>query len=168
MYIAEKIQYLIAGAFAVMLIVVAFVMEYRFGLEPCPLCILQRIVFIVIAVLYLLCYAIKSRKVKRILLILAILFALVGIGIAGRHVWIQHFPENLPSCLPSMSYLFEAFPLLDAAKQILGGTEDCRKIKWKFMGLSIPEQTLIIFCLYLLFGLFSFFRKPEIKVCAIN
>ena len=80
--------------------------------------------------------------------------SLVGIGwstvVAGRHVWLQHLPaDQVPSCGPGLDYWLDTLPILQVFKEVFAGSGECAAIDWTFMGLSIPEQSLILFSLLL-------------------
>lgn len=116
-------------------------------LEPCPLCISQRIA-IFLAGLCFLCAAIHNpgKTGTRRYAILGTIIALCGAGISTRHVWIQHLPpDQVPECGPGLSYVFENFPLSATIKLMLSGTGDCAEVNWTLLGLSMPVWTLFAF-----------------------
>lgn len=116
-------------------------------LEPCPLCISQRIAILLVGIVFLIA-AIHNPAEKgvKIYSILGALAAIGGGSISVRHIWIQHLPPNeVPECGPGLSYVFENFPLADTIKLMLSGTGECAKVDWTLLGLSIPEWTLISF-----------------------
>ncbi len=116
-------------------------------LEPCPLCISQRIAILLVGIILLIA-AIHNPAAKgiKIYSLLGTLAAVGGGAISVRHIWIQHLPPNeIPECGPGLSYVFENFPLTETIKLMLSGTGDCAKVDWTLLGLSIPELTLIAF-----------------------
>ena len=69
-----------------------------------------------------------------------------GGAVAGRHVWLQHLPpDQVPACGPSLEYMLETLPFSETLSIVLMGDGNCAETMWTFMGLSIPEQTLILF-----------------------
>ena len=117
------------------------------GLEPCPLCISQRIAIFVTGVVFLIAAIHNPRKmgVKRYA-ILGTITALLGASISTRHVWLQHLPpDKVPECGPELSYMFEYFPIFDTLKFMLSGTGDCAKVDWTLLGFSMPVWTLLAF-----------------------
>jgi len=116
-------------------------------LEPCPLCIIQRLVFVVIGGFALLAALHNPAALGRLIYTIFIsLTALVGVAIAGRHVWLQHLPaDKVPDCGPGLEYMLDAFPLADALGMIFKGSGSCAEISWQFIGLSMPEWTLIAY-----------------------
>ncbi|MDN5666063.1 MAG: disulfide bond formation protein B [Psychrobacter sp.] len=129
-----------------------FFLQRYMGFTPCPLCIFQRIGLIVMGVFALMAalFRPKSMAVRLVLW----LGSLVGIGwstvVAGRHVWLQHLPaDQVPSCGPGLDYWLDTLPILQVFKEVFAGSGECAAIDWTFMGLSIPEQSLILFSLLL-------------------
>lgn len=116
-------------------------------LEPCPLCISQRIAILITGIIFLIA-AIHNPKQfgLKAYSILGTLTALIGAGISIRHVWIQNLPaDEIPECGPGLEYVFENFPLIDSLKLMLNGTGECAEILWTFLGISIPGWTLVAF-----------------------
>ena len=121
--------------------------QHGLGLEPCPLCIFQRVALMALA-LVLLAAALHGPGPLggRVYGSLAGLCALAGIAVAGRHMWLQSLPpENVPSCGPGLGYLFDTFPLGEALKQVFSGSGECAKVDWTFLGLSMPAWVLASF-----------------------
>ena len=140
-----------------------YYLETYQGLEPCPLCLLQRYVFVVLGVLFLLA-ALHNPSTwgSKVYGILLFLIAAVGIGLSGYHVWLQNLPpDQVPECGPSLEYMLESFPLLDALKMTLNASGQCAEVTWRFIGLSIPAWTCIMFILLGLAALIHNWRHPE-------
>jgi disulfide bond formation protein DsbB len=113
-------------------------------LEPCPLCISQRLAFVATGLIFLIA-AIHNRATK-LYAMLAAVSALVGASVSARHVWLQHLPpEEVPECSPGLEYVFQHFPLADTIKLMLTGTGECAKVDWTLLGLAIPSWALIAF-----------------------
>ncbi len=129
------------------LIAFAYYLQFGQGVEPCPLCIIQRLlvaatglVFLVAAIHH------PGRAGARVYGVLTMLVAGVGAAVAGRHVWIQHVPEDKrPSCGPGLDYLVSTFGPFGGLQRILRGSGECGKVDWTLLGLSIPEWTLACF-----------------------
>jgi disulfide bond formation protein DsbB len=139
----------------VMMSTALFYFQGFLGLEPCPLCILQRVVVISLG-LVLLVAAIHgpSGWGNRIYGALITLVAGTGAAIAARHVWLQSLPpDQVPECGPTLDYILEAFPLSKALQLVLHGSGECARVEWQLFGLSIPGWTLIAFSGFILFGL---------------
>lgn len=143
-----------AVCFAAIVYAVAWLQFVR-GLQPCPLCVVDRAAFAVAGVVFLIAALHDPQRTGRRLYGLGALLALaVGLISAGRHVWLQHLPaEQVPACGPSLGYLVSNFPLSEAVDLVLRGSGSCAEIQWRFLGLSIPEWTLALFVVLALFAL---------------
>lgn len=157
-------------AFAVCALVVAALLGYGYyaqfqlGLEPCPLCIFQRIALIALFVVSLAAavHAPRSDRGRRAYGVLATIAALGGLVVAGRHVWLQHLPpDQVPACGPGLNYLVETFPLGEMLRKVFTGSGECAEVEWRFVGLSMPEWTLAWFAIFLLGALYYGFRRPR-------
>ena len=126
----------------------ALYLQHSLGLEPCPMCILQRYAFVVVGVLAL-AAAIHGAGLfgRRIYSALLVAVAATGGGIAIRHVYLEHNPPKVFDCGADVGYMLESFPLTEALPMIFRGTGDCTKVAWRFLGLSIAEWSLICFVL---------------------
>lgn len=129
-------------------------------LEPCPLCILQRVGTLLVGVTLLLAVLHNPRTFGlKVYGVVAALFAFVGAGISARHVWIQNLPEDqVPSCGPGLNFMLENFPLTDALDMVLRGSGECADVLWTFLGLSIPAWTGIAFIALATLALSPLFR----------
>jgi disulfide bond formation protein DsbB len=129
-----------------MLAYALFLQHYR-GLEPCPLCIFQRMAVIGLGVTFALAGLVPdaSRVLRAIVSGLIALVALSGAGIAIRHLYIQSLPPGqVPSCGATLDYMWDVFPLMDVLRKVLTGSGECAKIDWTFLGLSMPGWVLIV------------------------
>lgn len=147
MKFSPRTYFLLGALFCLGLILAALYFQFAGGLDPCPLCISQRIM--VVAVGLVLLAAVlhdPGRTGIRAYALLGCATALIGAGISGRHVWIQHLPaDEVPACGPGLSYMFQYFPLGDTLKAMLTGTGDCAKVDWTLLGLSMPAWVLLCF-----------------------
>jgi len=117
------------------------------GLEPCPMCIFQRVAMLAAGLVFLVA-ALHGPKAggRWVYSGLATLAAAVGAGIAWRHVWLQGLPEDQrPACGPTLDYLMDMMPLQDVVTTILKGDGNCAKIDWTFLGQSLPFWTMVVF-----------------------
>jgi disulfide bond formation protein DsbB len=122
-------------------------LEHVVGLEPCPLCVFQRVAFIVIALLALIGAIHNPQKLfERIYTGLMLIASLCGAGIAGRQIWLQHLPEDkVPECGPGLEYMLDAFPFTDALRMVLSGSGECAEVQWTFLSFSIAEWSIVCF-----------------------
>lgn len=129
------------------LVALALYLQTSEGLEPCPLCISQRIAFMALGVVFLAALLHNPGKTgRRVYGVLQFAVAAVGAGIAARHIWIQTHPEEvMAECGAGFDYLFEAFPFRRAVELIFKGTGECSAIDWTLFGLTIPQLSLVAF-----------------------
>ena len=140
----------------------ALYLEHFQGLEPCPLCVFQRIGLIGLGLISLIAFLHnpKSIGLKRGYAFLGTLAIGWSAGVAARHVWLQHLPpDKVPSCGPGLNYLVDALPFNAVLKEVLSGSGECAVIDWTFLGQSLPFWSLIYFSLILLICLWQLFRS---------
>ena len=145
--INARICFLLGFLICVVLLAISVYFQLVDGLEPCPLCISQRLVILLIGLVFLVAglHNPKQTGIKRYALVGTVV-ALLGASIASRHVWLQHLPpEEVPECGPGLAYMFQYFPLFDTLKLMLSGTGDCAKVDWTMLGFSMPAWTLLAF-----------------------
>ncbi len=125
----------------------AYYAQFSLGLEPCPLCIFQRLALLGLSAVFLLATVHHPAGWgARVYGALIGLIAAIGAGIAARHVWLQHLPpEEAPRCGPGLDYLLETLPPNELVREVLTGSGECAKVDWTLLGLSIPEGTLLLF-----------------------
>jgi disulfide bond formation protein DsbB len=129
------------------LLVFGLYLEHVLGLEACPLCIFQRIAYTAIIFIALIGAIHNPRNLlQNIYKLLMVISSITGAAIAGRQIWLQHLPPELvPECGPGFDYMFNVFPFGEALKMIFTGSGECAEVKWRFIGLSIAEWSLIMF-----------------------
>lgn len=130
-------------------------------IEPCYLCILQRAAFIGCGFGALLCLVLPLKRWSRLLggAVLAV-FALIGVGLAGRQIWLQHLPvDKAPACGPGFHYLVENFPLKDTLPLLLKGDGNCAVVNWRFWSLTMAEWAALLFVFFLLLAFRVFIKK---------
>ena len=148
--------------FCVLLIAYALYTQYVLGLEPCPLCILQRVAVIALGVSFLL-LALRppQRKQSKFLTsILLVMISSAGVGIAARHVWLQNLPpDKVPGCGPGLDFMMANFPLSEVLEMVFSGSGECAEISWSFAFLSMPAWVLIWLIVLGSFGVWSIYQK---------
>lgn len=138
------------------------------GLEPCPLCISQRISIFLVGVCFLLAVIHNpgSQGIK-VYAITGAVLALCGAALSTRQVWLQHLPpDQVPECVGgSLEYMLKYFPLTETLKLMLSGTGDCAKVDWTMLGFSMPAWTLLAFLMLATLSIVQFWNslpnKPE-------
>ena len=155
-------QFLLGFAACVGLMAYALYSQHVLGYEPCPLCTFQRVAVIVLGVVFLIggLLAPRSPNGRVAWGLAAVATSLVGIGIAGRHVWMQNLPpEAVPACGPPLEFLRETLPLADVIRKVLTGSGQCATIDWTLLGLSMPAWVLIAFVALGLWAALAAFRR---------
>lgn len=151
------------GAFCVAaLLGYAFFAQFQLGKDPCPLCILQRVAFFFMGVIFLLGALHGPRGGgRKVYAILVTLGGLVGGFIAGRHVWLTTLQaDEVPACGPGLGFMLDTFPLSKTLQMVLTGSGECAKVDWTFLGLNMPAWCLIWFAGLSLYALIAAWRKP--------
>ena len=145
--IKARIWFLLGGLACLSLLAMGAYFQLSLGLEPCPLCISQRLAILLTGIIFLIAvlHNPASLGINRYA-ILGTISALFGASISTRHIWLQHLPPELvPECSPGISFMLQNFPLFDTVKLMLNGTGDCAKIDWTLLGFSMPVWTLVAF-----------------------
>ena len=155
-FLASRLAYLLGFLASFGLVALALWIQTTYKLEPCPLCISQRIVFMGLGILFLVAFMHNPKKAGWIKLhtALQVLTAMGGAGVAIRHWWLQvHKDEMLVDCGVGFDYMFENFPLKKALTLVFRGTGDCAAIDWTLLGLSIPQLALIAFLSFVAYAM---------------
>jgi disulfide bond formation protein DsbB len=118
--------------------------QFHLHLEPCLLCIFQRVAVIAMGVVFLAAAAHNPRGWgSRVYGLLLLLLAVGGSVVALRHIYIQHLPDYMtPPCGPGFGYLFAHLPFGKFLVQAFTGSADCSIVTWRFLGLTMPEWLL--------------------------
>jgi len=122
-------------------------LQYGLELDPCPLCIFQRVCVIAVGVIFLIA-AIHNpeRPGAALYALLTLLVAGAGAALAGRQIWLQALPKDqVPACGMGLSYMMESMPWLDVFTRVLKGSGECAEKAWVFLGLSIAGWTFVFF-----------------------
>ena len=147
-FLASRLGYFVGFLASFALVALALWIQTTYQLEPCPLCISQRIVLMSLGALFLIATIHNPQNLTWIKLyaLIQTLTAIGGAGVAIRHWYLQvHKDEMLVDCGVGFDYMFDNFPLKKALTLIFRGTGDCASIDWTFLGLSIPQLALIAF-----------------------
>ena len=142
----------------------AYYQEYVNYLDPCPLCMLQRVIVAALGLAFLLAVVVPAwrKPWRRFFAGILVLFSLTGIGVAARHVWLQSLPpDQVPDCGPGLGFMFDNYPLQDFITKVLSGSGECAEVSWRFMGLSMPAWLVVVFSAYLVYSLWWATRKID-------
>lgn len=127
----------------------ALYLQYFEYQDPCPLCILQRVAFMVLTVVFLVAALHGPGRIGAIVYGgLLFMVASIGAAIAARHVWLQHLPRNqVPECGPGLEFMLKKYPLTQALEKVLSGSGECAETGWTFLSLTIAGWSLAWFIL---------------------
>ena len=144
------------------LIAYALYSQYGMGLDPCPLCIFQRVGVIALGFVFLVAAAHNPRGGGRFVYAgLIALLALATIGVAARHLYVQSLPPGaVASCGAPLGMLFKFSPWLEAIKKVLTGGGECQEVNWQFLGLAMPAWVLISTVALGAWGALANLRRP--------
>ena len=135
--------------------------QYIDNLEPCPLCILQRVFTLLVGSVLLIAVLHNPKNLGvRVYSSIAGVLALLGASISMRHLWLQSLPaDQVPSCGPGLNFMLDNFPLGDTINMVLRGSGECAEVLWTFLGISIPGWTLLAFILLAILSISQLFRR---------
>lgn len=128
-------------------------LQHGLGLEPCPMCVVQRYALMLVAVVAGLTAMLRSRGAHVAGGLLTLLVAGFGAFVAARQSWLQWYPPEVVNCGRDFYGMIETFPLKRALPMIFAGGGDCAAIDWTFLGLSIANWSFLCFagiCLVML------------------
>lgn len=159
--LSGKSGYLLGFIACFGLVGMALAIQTHYQLNPCPLCISQRMVFMGLGLLFLIAAFIKpATMLQKTFTLLQVLTAMGGAGVAIRHWYLQaHRDSMVADCGVGFDYMFDNFPLQKALTLVFRGTGDCAAIDWTFLGLSIPQMSLIAFVGFAGYALYLY-KKP--------
>jgi len=160
---AGRTGYILGFLVSFALVALALYLQKAYNLEPCPLCIFQRIAFLVLGLFFLIAAihnpAVPGRQVYGALQFIA---AAVGTGIAARHTWIQANPDKVMSeCGAGFDYIYETLPFQEFLTWVFKGTGECSAMDWTFAGLTIPQLSLIAFIGLAMYAIALVFLKKK-------
>ena len=161
----KRTLYLIGFIDCLLLISYALYSEYVLGLEPCPLCVFQRIAVILVGFIFLALAAFVPRTsiAKIIASILITITSLSGVIIAGRHVWLQNLPpDKVPGCGPGLDFMVSTFPLSEVFEMVFTGSGECANVDWSFLSLSMPAWVMILLALIGYYGVWITYKRDVI------
>lgn len=129
------------------LLAYAYYLQFYEYLDPCPLCIFQRIAVVALGISFLLAGLFGGgRLAGRGFAVMIAISAGAGAAIAGRHVWLQHLPpDQVPECGPGLEFMLRTLPLNETLSKVFTASGECASISWQFLGLSMPAWVMIWF-----------------------
>lgn len=161
--LAGRTGYILGFIISFGVVALALYLQKLHNLEPCPLCIFQRIAFMVLGLFFLAASIHNPGKAGRqVYGSLQSLAALVGAGIALRHIWIQANPDKvMAECGAGFDYVYETLPFREFLNWVFKGTGECSTIDWTFLGLTIPQLSLIAFVGLAIYAIYLAYLKKN-------
>jgi protein dithiol:quinone oxidoreductase len=148
----------LVSAVCIAMLAFGFYLQHVVGLEPCPMCIVQRYALVLVALVGAIAAAIGGRGVLLAGSGLIVLLSGFGAFVAARQSWLQWYPPEVASCGRDFYGMIETFPLQRAIPMIFKGSGDCTKVDWTFLGGSIANWSFLVFCLLAIVALALAFR----------
>jgi disulfide bond formation protein DsbB len=158
----RRVGYFFGFAVCAGLIAYALYLQYVEGLEPCPLCVFQRICVIGMGLVFIIA-AIHNpgRPGATAYALLQLIIGGAGIAFATRQVWLQSLPKDqVPACGMGLSYMLDTLPFTDVFRKVLEGSGECAEKGWEFLHLSIAGWTLVFFVAMIAAGFALIRRDP--------
>jgi protein dithiol:quinone oxidoreductase len=155
-----RILFVAGAVVCALLLGFGYYLQYVQGLDPCPLCQVQRAFYYAVGLSF--AAAAVHGRFFGAYGSLAALFAIGGIGTAGRQVWLQHLPaDKVPQCGPDLEFMLKNLPLSRTLEKLFTGTGECAVVDWSFLGLSIAEWSLAWFAALFCYALWLAFRSSR-------
>jgi disulfide bond formation protein DsbB len=161
----QRLYYAAPALLIAALLGYGYYLQYVQGLEPCPLCMVQRAFFYLLIATFVIAALHAPRRVGAwIYAGFAVLFAAGGAATAGRQVWLQHLPaDKVPQCGPDLFFMLENMPLSRTLQKLIQGSGECAAVDWKFLGLSIAGWALVWFIALAVYALWLAARRPRLS-----
>ena len=136
------------GLACVAMLAFGLYLQHVVGLEPCPMCVVQRYALVALAVFAGLASSVRGRGSRAVWGVLGVVACVGGAYTAARQSWLQWYPPEFVSCGRDIYGMIETFPLQRALPMIFRGSGDCSKIDWTFLGLSIANWSFVCFTVF--------------------
>lgn len=147
------------AAICVALLAFGLYLQHVVGLEPCPMCIVQRYALMLVGLTAAAAAFLRSRAAHVAGGLGIVLFSGFGGFTAARQSWLQWYPPEIASCGRDFYGMIETFPLRRAIPMIFRGSGDCTAIDWTFLGGSIANWSFVWFVIFAIVGLLLVVRR---------
>lgn len=161
--IARRWLYLFGALIVAVLFGSALYLQYVLRQDPCPLCMIQRLIFLIIGVIFFIAALHNPRKIAAaVYSSFIVLIALIGVAVASRHIWIQHLPKDqIPGCGPGLDFMLKNFPLAEVWQELLHGSGECAEKGWTLLSLGIPEWSLLSYLFLAIWAFWIAFKQAK-------
>ena len=165
-----RVSFALGALICAALLSFGYFLQYVQGLQPCPLCMVQRGFFYLLFAAFALGAVHNPRRLgTTVYAALAIFFAAGGAATATRQVWLQSLPpDKVPQCGPDLFFMLENFPLTRTLEKLFYGSGECAAVDWKFLGLSIAGWSLVWFVALGAYALWVALRRPRSAIAAAS
>jgi disulfide bond formation protein DsbB len=153
----RRLLALIAAA-CIALLAFGLYLQHAVGLEPCPMCIVQRYLFVLVALVAAIGAVLPAATARWSGALMALL-SLTGAGVAARQSWLQWFPPEITACGRDLFGMIESFPLRRVIPMLFRGSGDCSAVDWTFLGLTIANWSFLNFLLVAALGAALLLRR---------
>jgi len=159
--LSNRWLYLVGALVIAALYGAALYLQHILRQEPCPLCMIQRFIFIAMLIVFFIAAVHNPVRLgAKIYGTILTLLAISGVSVAGRHIWIQHLPKDeVPACGPGLEFMVNNFPMAEVLQELLHGSGECAAKGWTFLSLGIPEWSLVWYVLLGMWAVLIAFRK---------
>lgn len=154
---------LIGFLLAMAIIFFSYCCQHVFNFRPCLLCTMQRGVFVALAAVFFLAFAHQYFKgPARFYGVITALLSMLGAAFSGRQLYLQSLPpQPNEMCIPGISFLFHQLPFLDAVKMIFTSSQECGRVEWVFMHISMAGWSLIFFVVFFILSIVMLVQKSR-------
>jgi disulfide bond formation protein DsbB len=156
----RRVLALVAAACVAML-AFGLYLQHVVGLDPCPMCIVQRYALALVALVAAITAFSRGRAALIVGSALMLLFSGFGAFVAARQSWLQWYPPEVASCGRDFYGMIETFPLQRAIPMIFKGSGDCTKVDWTFLGGSIANWSFLWFVFFAVVALLLIVRQAR-------
>ncbi len=136
-------------------------LQHVVGLEPCPMCIVQRYALIFVAIFAAVAAGTGRKGMQTVFAVLVLVASVGGAFVAARQSWLQWYPPEIVSCGRDLYGMIETFPLKRLLPMIFRGSGDCTKVDWTFLGGSIANWSFLCFSAFSVLALVMLWRRPN-------
>jgi disulfide bond formation protein DsbB len=151
-----RLSYTFGLIVIIVLLLFSLYLQHVEGIIPCPLCSLQRFMFVLLGLFCLIGILLHAKFWGRLIInLLCAAASIFGMVLASRQIWLQNFPlANGNECSVSLEYMLGALPLNEVLQKIFHGSVECSQRTWEFLHLDMAEWALVWFALFLLMAVY--------------